>query len=215
MADEVKTRRYDNSQRTNAARQTRRAVVAAAYDLFVANGYPGTTLAAIAERAGVSVQTVYAQFGNKSTVLKEVVDQSVAGDDEPTPINQREWVRDILAEPDPRAKLARQAGEVARIMHRSYRLDAVLRSAAPLDADAEALWHKGSRQRHAGMKELAGHLRETGHLRPDLTVDQAADRVAALITPELYRLTVEERRWTTEAYETWLAELLVASLLVL
>jgi AcrR family transcriptional regulator len=213
MPDDVKSRRYDNTQRSVGARQTRRSVVLAATELFIDLGYPATTLAAIAERAGVSVQTVYAQFGNKSTVLKEVVDHSVAGDDEPRPVREREWVRQILAEPDPRTKLALHAQGVTAIMGRSYRLDWVLRSAAPTDHDADALWKKGLKQRHAGMHELATHLRQGDHLRTDLTIDAAAERVATLIDPELYRLTVGERHWAPERYQDWLTELLIASLL--
>jgi AcrR family transcriptional regulator len=213
MDDDVKTRAYDNSRRTDAARQTRRAVVAAARDIFIDVGYPATTLAAIAERAGVSVQTVYAQFGNKSTVLKEVIDYSVAGDDEPTPVANRDWVQQIMAEPAARVKLAMHAHGVTTIMKRSFRLDWVLRTAAPVDADADALWHKAAHQRRAGMEQLATDLRDRGDLRPDLTVSEAADRLATLIDPEFYRLTVDVRQWTPEQYESWLAELLIASLL--
>lgn len=213
MADDVKTRTYDNSRRGDAARQTRRAVVAAARDLFIDLGYPASTLAAIADKAGVSVQTVYAQFGNKTTVLKEVIDHAVAGDDEPTPVADREWVQQVLAEPDPRVKLALHARGVAAIMARSYRLDWVLRTAAPVDADADALWRKAIRQRRIGMEQLATHLHERGALRPDLSVAEATDRIATLIDPEFYRLTVGERKWKPDQYESWLTELLIASLL--
>lgn len=213
MSDGVKTRAYDNSRRSDAARQTRRSVVAAARDIFIELGYPATTLAAIAERAGVSVQTVYAQFGNKITVLKDVIDYSVAGDDEPAPVADREWVQQILAEPDPRTKLALHARGVTAIMQRSYRLDWVLRTAAPVDTDADALWRKAAGQRRTGMERLASHLYERGDLRPDLTVTQATDRTATLIDPEFYRLTVGETQWTPEQYENWLTELLIASLL--
>lgn len=213
MSDDVKTRTYDNSRRTDAARLTRRAVVAAAGEMFVDLGYPATTLAAIAERAGVSVQTVYAQFGNKTTLLKEIIDSAVAGDDEPTPVADREWVQQILVEPDARVKLAMHARGVAATMMRTYRLDWVLRTAAPVDADADALWRKGARQRRTGMEHMATHLAECGDLRPDITVDEAADRLATLIDPEFYRLTVGERQWTPEQYESWLTELLIASLL--
>jgi TetR/AcrR family transcriptional regulator, regulator of autoinduction and epiphytic fitness len=213
MSDNVKARTYDNSRRTDAARLTRRAVVAAAGELFVELGYPATTLAAIAERAGVSVQTVYAQFGNKTTVLKQVIDDAVAGDDEPTPVADREWVHQVLAEPDARKKLALHARGVTAIMKRSYRLDWVLRTAAPVDADADALWRKAVRQRRTGMEQLATHLHERGALRSALSVAEATDRIATLIDPEFYRLTVGERKWKPDQYESWLTELLIASLL--
>jgi TetR/AcrR family transcriptional regulator, regulator of autoinduction and epiphytic fitness len=213
MSDVVKTRGYDNSRRTDAARQTRRVVIDAAHEIFIKRGYPATTLAAIAERAGVSVQTVYGQFGNKITVLKDVIDYAVAGDDEPTPVANREWVQQILAEPDPRTKLALHAQGVTAIMARSYRLDWVLRTAAPVDPDADTLWRKAARQRRTGMEQLASHLHERGALRPDLTITETTDRITTLIDPEFYRLTVGERKWKPEQYEAWLTELLIASLL--
>jgi AcrR family transcriptional regulator len=213
MSDHVKTRMYDNSRRTDAARQTRRAVVDAAREIFIKRGYPATTLAAIAERAGVSVQTVYGQFGNKIRVLKDVIDYAVAGDDESTPVANRGWVQQILAEPDPRTKLALHAKGVTAIMKRSSRLDWVLRTAAPVDADADALWRKAARQRRTGMEQLASHLHERRALRPDVTVAEATDRITTLIDPEFYRLTVGERKWAPEQYEAWLTELLIASLL--
>jgi AcrR family transcriptional regulator len=213
MADDVKTRAYDNSGREATARQTRRAIVDAARELFMEIGYPATTLAAVASRAGVSVQTVYFQFGNKRTVLKEVVGQAVAGDDDPRPLNQREWVQQILEEPDPRAKLRLHAHAVAHIMQRAEPVIRMLRSAAVVDADAAAESSKGDQQRLAGMRELADHLHDNGQLRPGLSPAEAAERVAVLINPENYRLTVAEHGWSPEQYETWLGELLIASLL--
>src|SRR3954449_5579904 len=76
MGEDVKGRDYDNTRREAAARVTRRAVVDAARDLFLETGYPTATLRLIAERAEVSVQTVYARFGNKRAILKAVIDQT-------------------------------------------------------------------------------------------------------------------------------------------
>ena len=120
----------------------------------------------------------------------------------------RSWL-----EPDPRAKLAMHARGVTAIMKRSYRLDWVLRTAAPVDADADALWRK----RRASTPDRDGTTgRPFARMRgpaPGLTVTEATDRVATLIDPELYRLTVGELQWTPEQYEGWLTELLIASLL--
>ena len=79
----VVKRRYESTHRQDQARQTRLAVLAAARTLFVASGYGPTTLAASAQEAGVAVQTVYKIFGNKKTLLSELVDLTIAGDDEP------------------------------------------------------------------------------------------------------------------------------------
>src|SRR5690348_18388204 len=78
------------------SRQTRRRILRAAYELFVDQGYGATTLQGIAERAGVAVQTIYFAFGNKPSLLKELVDVTIAGDDEPISTMRRAWFLDAL-----------------------------------------------------------------------------------------------------------------------
>jgi AcrR family transcriptional regulator len=213
MVDTVKSRSYNNSRRTEAARQTRLAIVAAARDLFLELGYPSTTLVAIAARADVSVQTVYFQFANKRAVLKDVVDQSIAGDDESRPINERDWVQQIREEPDARKKLRLLVHAVSDILYRVAPIDQMLRSAGEVDPEAAALRAKSARQRHHGMREFADNLYESGGLRTDLTPAMAASRIDVLIDPEIYRLTIDDQEWTPTQYEEWLYELLIASLL--
>ncbi|MBA2577261.1 MAG: helix-turn-helix transcriptional regulator, partial [Euzebyaceae bacterium] len=71
MTEDVKSESGRRPRRADKARATRRRIVDAAGDLLVQHGYAGTTLEAIAEQAGVAVQTVYFHFGNKRTVLKQ------------------------------------------------------------------------------------------------------------------------------------------------
>jgi AcrR family transcriptional regulator len=213
MAGPVKRRSYDNSRREAGARQTRRNIVAAARDLFVELGYPATTFPAVADRAGVSVQTVFAHFPAKRDLLKVVIDQAVVGDDEPVPVRGRPEVAAILAEQDPKRKLRLHAAHAVAISQRATSVDQMLRSAAAVDPEAAALWKRGSQARQAGMEQLATHLFESGLLREDLSPHQAADRLAVLIDPEVYRLTVGVREWSPEQHEDWLAEMLIASLL--
>src|SRR6185437_16446495 len=92
--------------RAARTRATRRRIVDAATELFVATGYGTTTLEQIAERAGVAVQTVYFHFGNKRTVLKEAVDIAAVGDDEPVPLLDRPWLVKLRTEPDARRVIA-------------------------------------------------------------------------------------------------------------
>ena len=213
MSEPVKRRSYDNSRREAGARQTRRSIVAAARDLFVDLGYPATTFSGVAERAGVSVQTVYSHFPAKRDLLKEVIDQAVAGDDEPVSIPNRPEVAAIMAEPDPEQKLRLHAAHAVAITQRTTLIDQMTRSAAAVDPEAAELWSRGSNERQTGMEQFASHLFEFGHLREDLSVEQAADRLAVLIDPEFYRLTVGVRDWTPRQHEDWLAEMLIASLL--
>ncbi len=187
--------------------------MASARKLFVDLGYSGSTFSAVADQAGVSVQTVYAHFPAKRDLLKEVIDQAVAGDDEPVPIRKRPEVAAILAEPDPAGKLRLHAAHAVAISQRATSVDQMLRTAAAVDPEAAELWRRGSQDRQAGMEEFAAHLSGGGHLRRGLSARQAADRLAVLIDPELYRLTVGVRGWTPQQHEEWLAQMLIASLL--
>lgn len=213
MADAVKRRSYDNSRREAAARETRRDIVAAARQLFVDLAYPATTFLAIARQAGVSVQTVYAHFPAKNGLLKAVIDQAIAGDDEPVALADRPEVAAIRAEPEPEQQLRLHASLVATIMKRAAPIDQMLRSAAAVDPEAAELWERGTKARQAGMQEFATVLFERGHLREDLSVHDAADRIAVLMDPEVYRMTVGVRGWTPQEHEDWLAEMLIATLL--
>ena len=82
-------RKYSSAKREAQARETRRTVLDAAHELFVSTGYAATTMQAIAERADVAVQTVYAVFGNKRELLRQLIESTVTGDDDPLPITDR------------------------------------------------------------------------------------------------------------------------------
>ena len=94
MSDVNPSRRgYDSPLRRRQAHATRSAVLAAARELFLEQGYGATTVEQVAARAGVSKPTVFTAVGNKQTLLKVVRDVAMAGDDEPVTINEREPLR--------------------------------------------------------------------------------------------------------------------------
>jgi AcrR family transcriptional regulator len=133
--------------------------------LFVDLGYPATTFSAVADGAGVSVQTVYTHFPAKRDLLKEVIDQAVVGDDEPVSVPNRPEVAAILAEPNAAQKLRLHAAYAVAISQRATSVDQMLRSAAAVDPEAAELWRRGSQAGQAGMEQFATHLFEGGHLR--------------------------------------------------
>src|ERR1700722_7702568 len=63
-------------------RETRRRLLAAARAEFAERGYAAATVARIAGRAGVSVQSLYNDWGNKRNLLEAVLQRAVTGDDE-------------------------------------------------------------------------------------------------------------------------------------
>jgi AcrR family transcriptional regulator len=213
VAEEVKTRAYDSTRRQERTRATRRRVLEAARALFVERGYPATSMEAISTAADVPAATLYRLFPAKRAILKEVVDVTAVGDDVPVALHDRPEVLALRDERDARRYLAAFA-RLVRVLHE--RLDPVhrmLRSAAPVDPDAAAMLATIREQRYAGQGVVARGLVERRALKGSLTEDTAHDIIYALMSPELRHVLIDERGWTHDQYEAWLADCLCATLL--
>jgi AcrR family transcriptional regulator len=206
-------RRYNASRRRLAAEQTRRSIMEAARQMFLAHGYAGTTMPAIAEAAGVALDTVYATIGPKPILFRHLIELAISGEDKPVPAEEREYVRAILAERDPHRKIARYAHAVRMIQPRLAPLFQILREAARGDSELAALWTEIVERRAANMRLFVMDVAAAGGLRTGVTVDEAADLVWATNAPEFYLLLVDERGWNPERFEHWLTELWVRTLL--
>jgi AcrR family transcriptional regulator len=207
MAERVKSRRsYESPRRREQARATRAGIVEAARELFVERGYVRTTVQAVARRAGTSPETVYAAFRNKRTLLSELMDVAIAGDDQPVPILDRDWVDSLRNEPDPRRRVRILARNGRLILERRTPIDEVLRGAAAADPEMADLWRRSRDQRHAGQAALVRILAGGGALRSGVTRGAAADVLYAVGSPETYRALVVERGWSADRFERWYAE---------
>ncbi len=214
MFDAVKPRRrYDSSRRQEQARENRRAVLEVAHRMFLERGYAATTVGTIAAAAGVSVETVYKAFGNKPGLVKAVVDEAIVGDDEPVPMLQRDRVRRMEAEPDPRRKLAMYGEHLADSAPRRVPVELLVRAAAASDAGAAEVWDQLEAERLTGMTFFARHLDEGGNLRRGVSVEEARDVLSTYNSAEVYELLVIRRGWTPERYGRWVANALAAALL--
>jgi AcrR family transcriptional regulator len=191
----------------------RAAVVQAARTLFLERGYGATTIEAISALADVPAATVYRLFSSKRGILKALLDVSIVGDDEAVPMAERPQVRALLADPDPRVQLAGFVAIAADVNSRVGPIYRILVSAASSDPDATALLDELTRQRQEGQRVIAKSLATAGALRADLRERDAADVIHALLSPELYRLLVVDRRWKLERYERWLTGVLAEQLL--
>jgi AcrR family transcriptional regulator len=203
----------DVKGRQARTRLARAAVAGAARTLFLERGYAATTIEAISALSDVPPATVYRLFSSKLGILKELLDVSVAGDDEAIPLPDRPHVRALLADPDPRQQLSGFAGITRGIMTRTEPLHRILASAAGSDPGAAALLAEQTRHRQQGQGRIARALARAGALRPELSEREAADIVHALMSPEVYRLLVADRGWSPERYERWLAQTLADQLL--
>ena len=194
-------------------RLARAAVVDAALKLFLERGYGATTIEAISDLADVPAATVYRLFSSKRGILKALLDVSIVGDDEAVPMADRPQVRTLLADPDPRMQLTGFVAIAVEVNSRVAPIYRILVSAAGSDPDAAALLDALSRQRQQGQRLIAGSLARAGALRPELRERDAADVIHALMSPEVYRLLVLDRRWKSTRYERWLTGILIDQLL--
>jgi AcrR family transcriptional regulator len=200
------------TRRTSKAQATRQRMLDAARRLFIRQGYPGTRIEDIAREAGVAVQTVYFTFGNKRTVLKELVDCPVAGDPEPASTLLQGWASRALVEPEPARQLRLQV-QVARKVYESIGpLLEVVRSAAAVDPEVAGLWVANKRQRLDVQVRFAESLAAKGGLQEGLTAAAAADVAYALLSPELLEVFLD-RGWSLKRWERWALEALSGQLL--
>jgi TetR/AcrR family transcriptional regulator, regulator of autoinduction and epiphytic fitness len=209
----VVKRRYESAHRQDQARLTRGRVLDAARSLFVDPGYAATTLAAVAERAGVSVQSIYKIFGSKVALLSSLVDVTIAGDDEPVTLAERAFVAEIAEQPDARAKLARYAEHLSETQVRQAQMMLAVASAASADAEAATIWHKNLRERRQGMAMFAAELATTGELRDDHTLDTVADVLWLAMDVRNYDWLVRQRGWTLEQYQRWYVDTVAGAIL--
>ena len=207
VADAVNPRRrYHAPQRAERAVATRRAVLAAASELFTTRGYPATTVAQIAARAGVNVDTLYAAVGRKPALLREVVETAISGQDRGVPAEERDYVRAVRAAPTAGEKIDLYADALARMSPRTAPVFRALREAAAQDPDCAALHAEITGRRAANMRRFAADLRATGELRAVRGDDEVADIVWSMNSTEYYSLLVEDRGWTPQRFGAHLAD---------
>jgi AcrR family transcriptional regulator len=202
VASSVK-RSYDNDRRTAQSQDTKLRILEAARQLLMAKGYRATTVAQVARAAGVHHDTIYALVGRKPEILRELIEMAISGADGPVAPEEREYVQRMLAEPDPRQKLAIYASAMQAIQTRMAPLLLALRDASSTEPEAELVWNVISERRAANMRRLVVDLGE-GVLRPELSDDTAADIIWATASSEVFILLTTQRRWSLRQYEDWL-----------
>jgi AcrR family transcriptional regulator len=208
--DRVKRRAYDSSRRKAQASETRAAIVRAARDLFLEQGYGRTTIADIARAAGVSVETIYSAFGNKATLLHKAWDITVGGDDEAITFHERPEVMAIRSEPDLAKRFTLHAALSTQTAQRVGPFQLMVQAAAGADPAAAAMLEEMGRQRVAGMTVMAAEAAKTGQLA--VSEEECRDVIWSMTDGTLWHRLVNERGWTNEQFADWLGRLWVQML---
>jgi AcrR family transcriptional regulator len=189
-------------------------VLDAAKLLFLRDGYAATPITAIAEEADVAVQTIYAIFGNKRTILTEMLAAQVAGDDDSRPLVDRDDWQAMEHEADPRRQLALLARLATQIGSRMAAVYEMVSAAAASDTEIASVYRRQRDSRYRDQRRVAERLAAQGALHEGLSAKRATDIIWAIANPTMYRALVGDRKWSVGEYERWLAEMLTDALLV-
>jgi AcrR family transcriptional regulator len=194
--------------------ETRRRIEAAAARLFTRAGYPSTTMQAIADDAGVHVQTIYLAYRTKAALLAACAARLVAGDEEPdTHPSERRWAREVAAERDPRAKLARYVRQIGEVSPRITPLLDALRATAPDEPEVAEFMAQMEDGRREGPRQLLGLGVPAGTWRAGLGAEEVADIVFALASPDTLRALVGRCAWDPNAAQALIVRTLERELM--
>src|SRR6516165_10377994 len=205
--EDVKRRRYDSTRRRAQADETRLAIIRAARDLFVDHGYGKTTLADVAQAAGVAAETIYASVGTKAELLHKAWDLTVGGDEQNIVFHERPEVLAIRNEPDLARRLLLHAAFSTNTAQRIAPFQLMVQSAADADPTAAAMLEKMGRQRLIGIGVMAAEAAKTGQLA--VSEEECRDVIWSMTDGVLWHRLVNERGWTNERYAEWLGRVWV------
>ncbi|WCO68054.1 helix-turn-helix domain containing protein [Iamia majanohamensis] len=196
-------RAYTSPARAEGAAATRRRIVDAAASLFSERGYQGTTLQAIADAAGVSVQSVHLA-GPKGALLMAAFETTFAGDEGTHPLAERPALVEIVAIVDSSEALDRYVELIAHANERSAGIWDALRTAAQTEeAIARSLADLATR-RAGDLGTGAAWLEQRRLLEPQADLSQVADVLGLITGPDTYRHFVVDRVWPLERYQRWM-----------
>jgi AcrR family transcriptional regulator len=204
----VPTRRSRRAVQTLAMKTD---IAQAALGLMLDRGYVATSIGAIADEAGVAVQTIYNSIGNKADVLSAVLDLAAAGPETPAlvPAVLRERVASTRTAADVIAVLA---DWFAELHVRTAAVFQVIAQAAAVDPEIAKLEQRRATQRLVNYGEAAAVLRDRRGLRRGLSDHEAAALIWSIGHPQAYRTLVGDVGWSQDAYQSWLRAALTAAL---
>lgn len=185
--------------------KTRERILQAAWDLLE-NDDGNVRLADVAERAGVSRQTVYLHFGDRTSLLIAVVDYI----DETLGAAQR--IAHIMSAGTATEALTRLISEISSFTERIDRVARVIETGRDHDQGLAAAWEDRMEGRRRVTWMITSRLADEEALDPEWTVETASQLLYALTSPTTWHLAVRQLGWTADEYTNVFTKLLVESL---
>jgi AcrR family transcriptional regulator len=210
MPKQVNRRPYSSAIRAEQAARTRARIIEAAGELFGSQGYARTSIRAIAEKADVAQDTVYAVFGTKARVLTALIDARLAPSGAASVLDRPE-AQAVRDEPDQRRQIRLFAQDIAAISARVRPVYEIMRGASAVEAEMAGVFAEMEGYRLANMRQAAAWIAARGPLRDD--VERAAQTIWAIASPQLAGLMCDQLGWTRDEYAAWLEDVLARALL--
>ncbi len=201
--EDVRRRGYRSPRRETQARQTRARIITAATGRFLAHGYSGTTMRAVAADAGVALPTVELAFGTKARLLKAVIDVATAGDDEDVAMLDRPWAAQARSAVDPADFIAAFACQLTASAGRGAGLVAATLEGARSDQEIAALAAQLMSQRQVMAAWLVDGILLRTALHDGTSRDAAVDTVWMLMDPVIFCRLTGDRHWTHDQFQNW------------
>ncbi|MFG2358692.1 TetR/AcrR family transcriptional regulator [Streptomyces sp. NPDC048521] len=195
----VATRSYRSPRRTQGAAETRAAILAAAEELFITEGYSSVTVARIASAAQVAVQTVYASTGGKADILKDLLTPAI---EDP---NVERTMRRIFEVDDPREVVNATARGTRQAHESHWRMLVALVPQCHAEPSAAAVLAAGNAQYVEALRAVAERLQELDALLPGIDVNKAVDVLWFYLGQDAWFSLVGHRHWNFGDAEEWLA----------
>lgn len=201
------------STRRQKSDATRRKLIKAAHQEFIARGFHGATMAGIAARAGVASQTVYFVFHTKPELISAVIDTAVLGEDDPRPPQAQPWWTAMTEEPDAAEALRIFIRGAGPLFARASAISEVLRAAALTDNEVRRTHQHHENLRRDGFGQVLEILADKGPLRADWPTDQLTDAFMTVYGDSTYHQLAVERGWSHDQIMAWLCDVLPSMLL--
>lgn len=204
-------RSYDSRGRREQAARNRDAALGAAQRLFLERGYAGTSIASIAQEAGLSVQTIYKVFGSKSGLVKAIYFRGLLGKGDDPAYDRSDAMRE--REDDPRTIMRNWGALTTEVASVVSPIRLLMRSAALADPEMEDLLRETDQDRLERMRHHARFLKERRYLREGVTLREATDVLWTCSSVEIYDLLVVQRGWPTPRFARFVADFMITALL--
>jgi AcrR family transcriptional regulator len=174
------------------SRRTRATLLSATRAILEEDGFEGLTMAAVADRAGVTRRAVYLHFGSRAELVEGLFDHVAAEE------GLQESVGRVWDAPDAAAALDEWARHLARYHTRVLPVDRAVERVRRDDDDAARHRERVVRAKLANCRRLAERLADERMLASSWTVSTATDVLFALTSSDVVEGLTVDRRWSRQ-----------------